>query len=335
MRYETLTNFPLLVRISPSAIPGFRYADVRAPGGADLRFADAGRTQELSREVERWDTNGESCVWVRLPRLADSNELIWAFWGNGAAGPPPDGTNGAVWSGGYAAVWHLSEGGVGRRHDSTANRNHGTPALYNGDEATNGVIGGADSFDGANPGNADRIDVADSDSLDATDQLTLESWIRPDALPYWGEIIAKYLPLASNACYQYRVSSTDRIEIWLSSTYIVSTTSVGTGRWSHLVLTFRRPDLVLYLNGQPSYATAWDYSIPVGASNLTIGAHGDFQAGNFGFDGIIDEPRVSAVWRSSNYVWACWSNQAPGSSFLSAGPAERTARSRGTWIGVR
>ncbi len=332
---ETLTNFPLLVRVSPSAIPGFRYADARAPGGADLRFADAGRTTELSREVERWDTNGESCVWVRLPRLASSNELLWAFWGNPGAAAPPDGTNGAVWSGGYAAVWHLSEGGVGRRHDATSNRNHGTPALYNGDEATNGIIGGADSFDGARPNNADRIDVPDSDSLDATNRLTLESWIKADSFPYWSEIIAKYLPVTNNACYQYRVTATAQIEIWLATNQFTTPATVSTGRWSHLVLTFDRPDLVLYLNGRSVYRTNRNSNIPAGSSNLTIGAHGDPQPGDFGFDGIIDEARVSTAARSSNYVWACWSNQTIGSSFLSFGPTEPIPRTAGGLIRVR
>ena len=47
-----LTNFPVLVRVSEAAIPGFRYSDCAA-GGADLAFADAGGAA-LDREIDAW-----------------------------------------------------------------------------------------------------------------------------------------------------------------------------------------------------------------------------------------------------------------------------------------
>jgi hypothetical protein len=62
---ETLTNFPVLIKLSTN-LPGFRYTQIRSAQAADLRFVDAG-TNELNSEVELWNTNGASFVWVQVP----------------------------------------------------------------------------------------------------------------------------------------------------------------------------------------------------------------------------------------------------------------------------
>ncbi|MEM7395118.1 MAG: DUF2341 domain-containing protein, partial [Verrucomicrobiota bacterium] len=74
-RGTTLTDVPVLVVLGPS-IPGFSYAQFESPNGADLRFFDATETVELPSEIEEWDTNGISTVWVNVPALADSNSCI-------------------------------------------------------------------------------------------------------------------------------------------------------------------------------------------------------------------------------------------------------------------
>jgi Domain of unknown function (DUF2341) len=61
---EALCDFPV-----PMALPAgtFEPGSVR-PDGADLRFADAAG-EILRHEVELWDANGDSLVWVRFPKL--------------------------------------------------------------------------------------------------------------------------------------------------------------------------------------------------------------------------------------------------------------------------
>ena len=59
---ETLTNFPALVRIPASVV-----ATVSDPAG--IRFALEDGTL-LAHEIEWWDPNGVSAIWVSLPRLA-------------------------------------------------------------------------------------------------------------------------------------------------------------------------------------------------------------------------------------------------------------------------
>ena len=104
-----LTDFPLLVRVSPTRIKGFAYADCR-PDGADIRFFLLGSSQALFHEIDTWNPSGESLFWVRVPSFTSSTVLVMKY-GNVALSTPPDATN--VWAsaGGsyYGAVWHFND----------------------------------------------------------------------------------------------------------------------------------------------------------------------------------------------------------------------------------
>ena len=111
---ESLANFPVLVKISESGITGFRYADCKKSSGADLRFADASGNL-LASEVDTWDTNGVSLVWVKVPSLT-ADTKITAYYGWDFA-PVVDSS--AVWTGnGYVGVWHLNESSVPLKESS-------------------------------------------------------------------------------------------------------------------------------------------------------------------------------------------------------------------------
>ncbi len=77
----TLTNFPALVKLN-QGISGFRYSDFTSAEGWDLRFMDSTESRGLNYEIEQWDPNGDSYVWVQLPTLAGTNTWIWAYWNN-------------------------------------------------------------------------------------------------------------------------------------------------------------------------------------------------------------------------------------------------------------
>ena len=84
---ETLTNFPALVLLSTN-VTNFRYTDFQSGVNADLRFADSTGTTGLNYEIESWNTNGVSSVWVQVPTLASTNDFIYAYWSaNGQSAP--------------------------------------------------------------------------------------------------------------------------------------------------------------------------------------------------------------------------------------------------------
>ena len=71
-----LTNFPVLVRLS-AAIPGFTYEICKR---GELRFFLPDGTP-LAHEIDFWNENGESSVWVNMPILTSNTTFraCWAF----------------------------------------------------------------------------------------------------------------------------------------------------------------------------------------------------------------------------------------------------------------
>jgi glucose/arabinose dehydrogenase len=157
---EDLTNFPVLVTINSNRIA---YADAR-PDAADLRFTDSAGNV-LPHEIETWNTNGDSHVWVRVSTVAASSSsgFIYMYYGNPNASSTANGA--AVWSG-YGGVWHLN----GNANDSTANANNGTQVNT---VTVAGRMGDALNFNG----NA-YVDVLNPNGLAITGTLTGEAWIK-------------------------------------------------------------------------------------------------------------------------------------------------------------
>ena len=100
----SLTDFPVLIKLSEAGIEGFSYDDFAKENGGDIRFADE-NGQILAHEVDTWDENGVSTVWVKVPTL-NSSTKITAYYGWVFA---PTVNSKDVWSNGYVGVWHLGE----------------------------------------------------------------------------------------------------------------------------------------------------------------------------------------------------------------------------------
>lgn len=114
----TLANFPLLVRVSPAAIEGFRYDQCRTDGANVWFSSSPAGTDVLACEVDDWNVEGESTFWVKVPALT-SDTKVYVFWG-GEETPARD--DGAMW-GDYAAVCHFSVAADGSFADSTGRGN--------------------------------------------------------------------------------------------------------------------------------------------------------------------------------------------------------------------
>ena len=121
----TLEHFPALVRLS-TAITGFDYADVgttAAAAAADLRFADADGNS-LDYEIDTWDPDGTSLVWVSVPAISGTTTRLFAYYKADASATLPAVDPTAVWTrAGYFGVWHFGEvdAADGSVADSTGN----------------------------------------------------------------------------------------------------------------------------------------------------------------------------------------------------------------------
>ena len=142
---ETLVNFPVLVRISETRMPGFDYDDTSAWNNAhtttygyDVAFFAEDGTR-LASENDTWVHNGESLAWVRIPQLTQGFKFYMCY--NVADGVKVDNPN--PW-GDYVGVWHLRESGVNKTiADSSPNEMHGYTTVGEGVNESNGAIGRA------------------------------------------------------------------------------------------------------------------------------------------------------------------------------------------------
>jgi autotransporter-associated beta strand protein len=129
---STLTNFPALIKLSDGCGNNrFRYRDCAA-GGADLLFTDEAGTV-LQHEIEVWNTNGESHVWVRVPALVKNGQII-VYWKNPARAAdanlfvPTDLANCGLWLHAGAGVTTNAAGYVSAWADQSGNGRHAVQA---------------------------------------------------------------------------------------------------------------------------------------------------------------------------------------------------------------
>ncbi|MCX6929674.1 MAG: DUF2341 domain-containing protein, partial [Verrucomicrobia bacterium] len=283
-----LPNFPLLVTLNPTNISGFSYVDF-VPGGRDLRFTDASNTVVLPHEIEAWNSNGVSLVWVRVPSLT-SNTVLRAFWGNPDA--PALGLTNRVWDEGFRGVWHLASGFA----DSTTNANQGTNSAT---VSSAGVVAQGRSFDG----NA-YIDCGNRACLNLTNnQLTLSAWINPSQIS--GNVIIgkSYNPTHVSPWYTWILYAyPSGLHCRLDNT-TVTAGALTSGQWQHVAATYDGSMIRLYVNGQYVGGTPKSGNLQPTARDVRIGGRDTSDLGEF-YYGILDEVRVSAVARSADWIRA-------------------------------
>lgn len=134
------TNMPVLVKLDSSKI---NYADILS-GGADIRFTLADHTTTLNYDIESWNSSGVSYVWVKVPTIAASADMvIYMYYNNTSAVDAQSPAN--TWSA-FAGVWNMDKTGA-NYYDST---NLGRNASPEGTVAdVNGVTGNAISLNGS------------------------------------------------------------------------------------------------------------------------------------------------------------------------------------------
>ena len=339
-RTETLTNFPVLVVLSNNVGgSGFTFANFVTTNGTDLRFVtNATDTSDLNYEIESWNTNAgqASYVWVQASTIPpDGSGVIWVKWGDTAnSNQLACTTNGATWDSNYCGVWHLPNGTTLGLNDSTSN---GYNLANNGGVATaTGQIGGGAS----SPSSTAWASCGNKGlTFGAGDMLTVEAWVRRS-------VVSSYCPIlsltagpsltkrnfefdfngqgvgettAQSIALHYRNSADNAWTAFWHTTADTDTTA-----WHHYEasLTFGTAgSIAIYKDGSAVGASSTNgANIPATAGITGIYL---FTAGSSEFlNGSGDEVRFSkGISRSSNWVWACYVNQASNTLFNSYGQA--------------
>ncbi|MCE9616069.1 MAG: lamin tail domain-containing protein [Lentisphaerae bacterium] len=286
---ETLRDFPALVCLGPH-LAGFRYASF---GGdwASLRFTDDAGGQQLPYDVDTWDTNGLSAVWVRVPALTNG-AAIRAYWGrDGMTNPPPESQDGSVWRETFDGVWHGDEA-----LDNAAAP--GSPGRNSGSTATTGPVGAARAFDGVDDAVEPALDTAWYHRHLAAQSWSL--WVRPAASPSSGSTVFG------------AGGNTNRLYIMMNTVPLVRKWSYGVGMTDRLGPAYATgvwQMVSLVLSNGTAYAQVNE------GARVSLGTYGDVALTNqpvlgmrggagFPFAGAIDELRLAPLARSAAWLRA-------------------------------
>ncbi|MAE67175.1 MAG: hypothetical protein CMJ18_23185, partial [Phycisphaeraceae bacterium] len=317
--HGTLTDFPVLVVLNSGNIDYTKTQD----GGEDLRFLDADGTH-LAYEIEGWDEDGDSHVWVRIPQIdgASNTDYIWMYYGNASA--PAAQNPAVVWDSNHVGVWHLAEdqagsGSTGVYQDSTANANDGTDfVLATGQE---GQIGPGQQFSGS----GDWIEVPHDPSLNLTGSMTISFWLKPTAnTTTFNRIVEKGLWGYQTAYYFGLGDGSNDLTFYLNNTAVHDTADglLTINAWQHAAVSYDSAtgDATLFLNGNP--IASGNYTGPIAGNTSRLGiSHAD---PTYDFAGYIDEVQISNLARSDDWISAQHkaTKNAPGDVFVAFGGEE-------------
>ncbi len=177
------------------------------------------------------------------------------------------------------AYYKFDEGYLTTANNSGSAGNVINGAISGATWTNSGKFGKALVFDGLN----DYIQAPDDNSLDITN-LTLSAWINPGILN--GRIIDKETSGGSNGYIMDTFNSKIRL---CASGCVSSNTTLSTGVWHHIVVTFDGTNTRFYLDGKSDGSSTTVTSVSTNALNLRIGADQD---GANVFNGSIDEVKI-------------------------------------------
>jgi hypothetical protein len=315
---EILQDFPVLVQFNPTNLSGFSYSQFAFSSGNDLRFTDAGGTNELPYEIDEWNPNGVSTVWVQVPALS-TNTSIWAYWGNADdTNPPAYTTNGAVWLPPafqslppYLVVYHMEQTGFPYL-DSTLQypANNGIAPISN-----TGIVGGDGTF-----ANSQYLDAG---NVNLGNEFTVSAWVNvsPTASSIQGVWVngAGGYTSSEMALFINDYNTADGALLFGTGDGAsgqqpeTGTGLVTAGAWHLVTAAVNRPagTVQLYVDGtlQGSGNTVTDFPTN---SDMNLGR---FNAGAFAFSGMIDEARIHSGVDDANWIWASYMTVAQNASF--------------------
>ncbi|MGI9471520.1 MAG: Calx-beta domain-containing protein, partial [Rubripirellula sp.] len=200
--------------------------------------------------------------------------------------------------------------------DNTAVDNQGLNdgALVSGATYATGVIGQAFSFDGVD----DRVQIEDDPSLQLTQSMTIEGWVRVDSFPTSGHGLVLFRGDDRGGLDPYHLTTTPSGQIqFMVSNLTQGATSLNAampqGELVYVAGTLEDAtgEMSLYLNGErvaqkTTSIRSFGALDPESNPGIGIGNHGGYPSTphNFPFHGLIDELKIHDVALSDAEILA-------------------------------
>ncbi len=160
-----------------------------------------------------------------------------------------------------------------------------------------GVHGQAAVFFGAG-----YVEVQDSTSLDILDQVTVEFWVKPSALPAAG---ARAGLVDNNGQYAVFLFDDGRVGCALGHPDWIYSEPIALNQWAHVACTVDNLTTQLYLNGE--HVDSGTRAAPIGAADTEPMRIGSNSPDGEHFEGLMDTVRIWADARSPRAL--CWAAQ--------------------------
>ena len=160
------------------------------------------------------------------------------------------------------------------------------PTFATGDDAKYGT---AMKFDGTD----DYVDCGNDESLDITEAITIEAWVKTSDTSNTQQIVEKVTDIPANGYTIYFRNSSPYLRFRINENGndhdVNTTTQYQDGEWRFVVGSFNGTVMKLYVDGVEVGTTSWTGSIGANNSPLMVG-YGSRYA-NY-FNGSIDEVRI-------------------------------------------
>lgn len=325
----THSFFPIVISSTLDSWKGSAHGGhVYQSDGGDFAFTDKDGKNKLSHEIEAYDeTTGKLVAWVKVPEVSASTDtVIYVYYGNSNTGLANQWSNAEVWDDGgknyFKGVWHVAETGTGERGDSTQYTNNCISLGYDGNEAIDGKIGGADQLDGTD----DWLSCGQNPSLNIQEEITISAWIKPSSSRIgkdkWFNGLWKK---ESYGFYLYGRSdklTTLGADFKIDGQKIDSSDNgsidIPPDAWSYLVVTYDGNVLKAYVNAKLDYTISSPGKMDNSITEALNVSEQERDKGLY-LKGAIDEMRVSGKTRSADWITTCFNNQKSPTSFYSMG----------------
>ena len=291
-----VSKFPALVRLS-ERIEGFSYADF-PKNGAELVFADeSGRV--LPCEIDTWNPDGESLVWVKVP-LFQNEMVIFAYWGGNESLPL---AASETWSD-YTGVWHMNKSGAESETDVSGNELHAKPWDSAKTEDMMAIADGAVGVARINQTTDEVRNCLSVPSYPAIgDTFTVSGWFNASAKIGWHRLLSRKTAYGTDGWEVEMYSGADKIDVYGSGekNVCVEVTDIE-GTWNHLAFVYSGTKVAVYQNGlkiaDGSINAVEDLADrPLGIGNNAV-------CGERSFIGSYDEVRLMRGALSSSRIEA-------------------------------